>query len=67
MKKLTIADMQRFLTWVKYCIAGAIGGVALVNTIAMVINRLPSDSVEAIAIAVGAIGAGALVKILNVV
>lgn len=67
MKKIGIAQLQRGLTWAKYCIAGAIGGVALVNTVAMIFDHMPSQGVENIAIGVGAIAFGALVKILNVV
>jgi hypothetical protein len=60
-KKLSL-----FLSYTRLAIAGAIGGVAVYNTAVMIASATPSQSVESIAMAAGAVLAAGIAKILHV-
>jgi hypothetical protein len=59
--------VQRGLAYLKLSVAGAIGGIALYNTVLMLIGSAPTNSAEGIAMGAGAIVTAAIVKILHVV
>lgn len=59
--------IQRAFTYLKLSIAGAIGGIALLNTALMIMGSTPAHNAESIAMGAGAIATAALVKILHVV
>jgi hypothetical protein len=66
-KKNLQACFQRGIAYAKFCVAGAIGGVALVNTVAMIMGSAATQSAENIAIAAGGLLAAAVIKILHIV
>ena len=57
----------KILDWVKFTIAGGIGGIAVYNTVMLVISASPDQSAESIAMGVGAVVAAAAVKVLHIV
>jgi hypothetical protein len=54
------------LTYARLAVAGAIGGVAVYNTVVMIASATPSQSVESIAMAAGAVFAAGIAKVLHV-
>lgn len=57
----------RMLSYARYAIAGAIGGIAIYNTYLLVSTAMPTQSIESIAMGAGAVVATGLAKILHVV
>lgn len=57
----------KFLGYARYAVIGAIGGVAVYNTAILVWTAAPTQSVESIAMTVGAVAATAVAKALHVV
>lgn len=63
MKNSSASDkVLHLINWAKYLVIGAIGGIAIVNTVAMVVNGAPGQSIENIAMGAGAIVAAAIAK-----
>jgi hypothetical protein len=54
------------LAYARYAIAGGIGGVAVYNTYVLISTAVPTQSLESISMAVGAVLSAALVKVLHV-
>lgn len=70
MKKIKTGSHFGFaqaLAYARYSIAGGIGGVALYNTFILVSTSVPTQSLESLSMAVGAVLAAAAVKVLHVV
>lgn len=66
-KRLDENMMLRFLAYSKYLIIGAIGGLAIVNTVAMFVSQItPTDSVETIAMGLGAALLVAAIKAVHI-
>jgi hypothetical protein len=65
------SDMKRNISkWAnagKIVLAGALFGIAVVNTVAMIVGSSPSDSAENIGMASGAAVFAVLLKILHIV
>jgi hypothetical protein len=55
------------IDYAKFALAGAIGGLAIVNTYDLLIGAAVTDSIESVAMASGAAILAGLVKILHVV
>lgn len=59
--------LAQALAYARYAIAGGIGGVAFYNTYVLVSTAVPTQSLESLSMAVGALLAAAAVKVLHVV
>jgi hypothetical protein len=63
-------NRERILKWAGVCkllLAGALCGIAVVNTIALVLgNQPPSDSAEKLSMGIGAAVFAALLKITHI-
>lgn len=57
----------RALTYTRFLLAGAIGGIAVVNTLAQIISVTPAPTVERIGMAVGAVALAGTAKLLHAV
>lgn len=60
-------NLVRYIDYAKFAIAGAIGGLAFINTAYQIIGISTTQSVESIAMACGAALLTAAVKVLHVV
>lgn len=58
---------NRILGYARYAVAGAIGGVAVYNTVMLIATAPPTQSVESLAMGAGAVIATAMAKVLHVV
>jgi len=57
----------RILSYFKYMVMGAIGGVAVIHTVTMFISQIkPTDSVETIAMGAGAVLAALAAKAAHI-
>ena len=59
--------LAQALAYARCSIAGGIGGVALYNTFVLISTSVPTQSLESLSMAVGAVLAAATVKVLHVV
>lgn len=58
--------IRRLINVIRYGLSGAIGGLAFINTFAQIRGTMVSDSVEGIAMAIGAATVVAVFKALNI-
>lgn len=56
---------MKALAYARFLVAGAIGGIAVVNTFAQVMATTPAPNVEHIAMAVGAAALAGAAKLLD--
>lgn len=57
----------KMLSYARYATVGAIGGVAIYNTFILISTAAPTQSVESIAMAAGAVVVTAVAKALHIV
>jgi hypothetical protein len=67
MRKNSKLDLGRVLTYVRYALAGGLGGVAVVNTYGLAMASVPSPHVEHYAMAIGAAALAGLAKAVHAV
>jgi len=67
MKKIDRNSVLRFIAYAKYITIGAIGGLAVINTVSMFVSQIkPTDSIETIAMGAGAAITIAAIKAIHI-
>lgn len=67
MKTEKSLSLGRLLAYARLAIAGAIGGLAVVNTYTLALAANPTPNAEAVAMAVGAAALAGIAKVLHAV
>jgi hypothetical protein len=64
---MDVKKVIRVIDYAKYAVAGAIGGLAIINTVDRILGSAITESAESIAMAAGATLLAGLVKVFHVV